>query len=357
MPPKRGRPATRTNSSVFVVQETTEQTPPPVQETVEQTPLPVLEITEKPPKRPNLTADDIVGKQEWQLFSQLVDGSNATLAEQPAKNAMSILASTFKTPLDVIQHQLEVKNKIVIKRVGAKIIAHHVDNSSLTFTMPDLSQPISWVNMLQDILTQRKVPSPIQPAVSHQMQLLLALCARLPPIRKLIVHKQKQEIVLNIIGTGFDAIVRIVGGQVIENRRFTQFCVPWRNVPQANTALGTQILMIADDATTIYVEIMSTPAGGYIGVHDYGVVRFMCLSLTNAMVKYRLSKPTLIMLNTINPSLVVLKTPNSTFHGVVERIEKKNRESLWLEGGRRFAWSDIENLDTVLSEFSLQGKL
>ena len=352
MPPKRGRPLTRTNSSVSAQNISTSV----VQETIEQTPTPVLEITVQETKKPNLTVDDLVGKQEWVLFSQLVDGSNATLAEQPAKNAMIILASTFKTPLDVVQHQLEVQ-KIVIKRVGANIIAHHVDNSSLTFTMPDLSQPISWVNMLQDIFTQRKVPSPVQPVVSHQLQLVLALFAKLPPFQKLVVHMKGPEIVLNIVGKGFDAIVRIVGEQVLENRRFPELCVPWRKTTQANTALGTQIIMIPDNATVNLVEIVSTPAGGYIGVHNYGVGGFVCLSLTNAMVKYRLSKPTLIMLNTINPSLVVLKTPNSTFHGVIERIEKKNKEFLWLEGGRRFAWSEIENLDTVFYEFSQQGKL
>jgi len=333
MPPKRRRPATRTNSSVFVVQETTEQAPTPVQETIEQT-----------PKRPNLTADQIHGDPDWRLFSQLVDGSNATLAEQPAKNAMSILASTFKTPLDVVQHKLEVK-KIVIKRIRGNIIAHHVDNSSLTFTMPDLSQPISWVNMLQDIFTQKKVPSPVQPAVPHQMRLLLAMFARLPPFNKLVIHKKGQEIDLNIIGQGFDAIVRIVGEQVLESRRFPQLCVPWRKTTQANTALGTQILMMPDDSTINFVEIVPTPTGGYIGVFNYGVGGFVCLSKTDAMAKYRLSKPTLIRLDTINPSLVI------------ERIEKKNREYVWLEGGRRFAWSEIENLDTVLSEFSQQGKL
>jgi len=347
MPPKRAR-KTETKSSTSSVQE---QASSAVQE---QTFSPVQEA-----KRPNLTAAQIHRNPDWGFFNRLVDGSNAILAEQPAKNAMSILASTFNTPLDVVQHQLEVKKKIVIKRDGAKITAHHVDNSSLTFTMPDLSQPISWVNMLQDIFSKKTLPPPGLPVVSHQMQLLFAMFARLPPFKKLVIHKKEQEIDLNIIGQGFDAIVRIIGEQVLESRRFPQLCVPWRKTTQANTALGTQILMMPDDSTINFVEIVPTPTGGYIGVCNYGVGGFVCLSKTNAMAKYRLSKSTLIRLDTINPSLVVLKTPNSTFHGVVERIENKNREFVWLEGGRRFAWSEIENLDTVLSEFfqQEQGKL
>jgi len=340
MPPKRAR-NTKTKRTTLV-QETTEQISSPVQES----------------KRPNMTIVQIKENQEWDLFSKLINCSNTILEEQPAKNVMSILASTFKTPLDVVSHQLEFK-KLVIKRVGVNIIAHHVDNPSFTLTMRDLSEPVLWVNMLIDIFTQSKVPSPLIPAVSHRMQLVLALCARLPPITKLVIHKKGNEIDLNIIGQGFDAIVRIVGEQVLESRRFPQLCVPWRKTTQPNTALGTQIIMIPDDSIISLVEIVPTPAGGYIGTHNYGVGGFMCLSKTDAMVKYRLSKPTLIMLNTINPSLMVLKTPNSSFHGVVERIEKKDREYVWLEGGRRFSWNDekIDNLDNVLSKFSQQGRL
>ena len=343
MPPKRAR-NTRTQSSTYVVQKTTEQTSPPLQDPIEQV-----------SKRPNLTVEQIKGKDEWSLFSDLVDGSNATLAEQPAKKAMIILASTFG-PIDPVKQEIVHKN-IVVKRVGAKITAHHIEQKSLTLTMQDLSEPTLWFRMILDIFSTKTLPPPVLPVVSHQMQLLLALCARLPPIKKLVVHKQGQEIVLNIIGNGFDAIVRIIGEQVLENRRFPQFCVPWSISPQANTALGTQILMIPDGATTIYVEIMATPAGGYIGVHDYGIGMFVCLSLSNAMKKYRLNKPTLIMLNTINPSLVVFKTPNSPFHGTIEQIENKNSLFVWLKGGIRFFRSEVENLDTILSQFSQQGKL
>jgi hypothetical protein len=105
------------------------------------------------------------------------------------------------------------------------------------------------------------------------------------------------------------------------------------------------------------VEIVPTPSNGYIGFHDYGVEGFVCLSLQNAMKKYRLSKPIHITLSYINPSLMVLKTPNSSYDGVIEQIQKKDREFVWFEGGRRFSWSEIQNLDTVFYEFSQSGKL
>lgn len=303
----------------------------------------------------NLIFSATTQRPEWDSFYELMKGSCTILAEKPAKDAMSILASTLKTPLDVVKQELEYKN-IVIRREGAKIIAHHVDNSSVTFTMPDLSQPISWVHMLHYIFTQKKVTSPAQPSVPPQMQLLLSLFAKLPPVQKLVVHKKGQEIVLNVVGKGFDAIVRIVGEEVFENRSFPQLCVPWRKTPQANTALGTQIFMMPDDSTINLVDIVSTPVGGYIGVHNYGVGGIVCLSLSNAMVKYRFSKPTLIRLDSINHSLVVLKTPNTPYHGVIKRIEKSNSEFVWLEGERHY-YSEIVNLDKVLYEFSQLGKL
>jgi len=327
----------------------------PTVQTVSAQETPVSTQTDSVNVAENLIFSTTTQRPEWDSFYELMKGSCTILEEKPAKDAMSILTSTLKTPFDVVKQELEYK-KILIRRVGTNIVAHHVDNSSVTFTMPDLTQPILWVYMLQDIFTQKKVPSPAQPSVPHQMQLLLALLAKLPPVQKLVVHKKEQEIILNVVGKGFDAIVRLVGEEVFENRSFPQLCVPWRKITQANTALGTQIIMMPDDSTINLVEIVSTPVGGYIGVHNYGIGGFLCLSLTNAMAKYLLSKPTLIRLDSINPSLVVIKTPNTLYHGVIKQIEKSNREFVWLEGERR-SWSEIVNLDTVLSEFSQQGKL
>jgi hypothetical protein len=359
MPPKRTsfkrsspRATSGASAKVASAQPASSAKPDYVQETPESTaPSASVHIAE------NMMFSDTTQRPEWDLFLELIDGSCTILAEIPAKMAMNLLAKTFNSPLDVVKQELQIQ-QIVVIRAGTKITAHHVEQPSLTFTMHDTSQPILWLKMLQETFSKKMtLTTPTLPQVSKQIQTLLRLCTRLPPLKKMVVNKQGDEMVLNIIGDGFNAIVRIVGEQVLENRRFPQFCVPWSTSPRANTALGTQILMIPDNATKIMVEIVPTPSNGYIGFHDYGVEGFVCLSLQNAMKKYRLSKPIHITLSYINPSLMVLKTPNSSYDGVIEQIQKKDREFVWFEGGRRFSWSEIQNLDTVFYEFSQSGKL
>ncbi len=352
------------------VVETTVQATPVVDATVQATPVvdataqvpPVVEATIQAP--PSHLEADVRSLDIWDKFRSLISASLFVMHEKASKEAMLLIATTNKCQIDA--NNRIVIGDLVIVRDGAKITAHQRNEPSFVLSLEDFTQPVLWVQMLQRSFAARIRPTPLpsnSPALqtpsnaTNPMQLVMALLARLPIFTRLVISSQQSgEISLNIIGRTFNAIVIIVGEQVYEVRRYAQFSVPWRDAPQANPALGAQIMMITADATKIHAEIVPTPSKGYIGAHYCEGGDFVCLSRTDAMVKYRLVKPRLILFDHINPSLVVIKKPHLSFHGVIESIEKKSRTSLFLSG-KEYSWDQVENLDTVFSDFANHGKL
>ena len=350
MPPKRPCFKKRPTSNQIAAAKQT--TPPDI--AVELS-IPIMESVVQPP--PAVLESSIKKNQEWFPFLNLMDVSCVAASHQPFVNAMHLIASVYNVnPND---KELLIGN-IVVRRTGAKITGHHREQPSLTFDMTESSQPILWVEMVKRFFAERRIHPPPKPSptpATSQWQLVMKLLAKLPVIKKLVIWSERcGEIILNVIGKTFNAIVRVVGDRIHEDRRYTQLCVPWRDAPQANPALGTQIIMIPPGATKIHIEIVPTASGGYIGNHCYGVGGLLCLSLPNAMAKYRINKPMLIHLDYINPSLVVIKQPHSSFHGVIECIEMKSRTGVII-GEKQYAWTELDNLDAVLADFANDGNL
>jgi hypothetical protein len=322
-----------------------------------------------PPKRAHkelaITATDEQISFEGMVV--LADASVFQLAILYAKSMMQVISTLCKVPCDASLQQV-VSGEIVFQRHGTQIYAHHLLDPTVAYEMD--KPPYLWIRWLKTIFASKKqrieeqVPS-VNPHVNiekdQNFNTLLSLLTKLPKVTKLVILRMDDgKIILQVLGTLLDAVITIENGGWIECDTVTKpgenrLRVPW-GPKKSNAALGAQMMMIAGDAKTWIVEIVFTGVR-LIGLHKFDMVGgIVCFTTPNEVKKISFNRFQCPSLDRQNKNLVVVKTPDSPFDGVIKTIQKRGRDEYELQDGSLLPLTSAQSLDVVISSFKKTGR-
>jgi hypothetical protein len=175
------------------------------------------------------------------------------------------------------------------------------------------------------------VPDPDLP--QSNFEVLCELITRLLHFKTLCVSKNDNgNITMRVIaemwnGRRVDAVVLIVNGRYTECLVESEQHEPILNVPwvpaKPNPQLKAQLYMISQEVASFDVTIKPAILGGYMGVHWYPKVGgIVCFTSASEVSKFSFLSSQDPKLDADNPTLAVIKTPNSNFDGVLKTIKK-----------------------------------
>jgi hypothetical protein len=186
---------------------------------------------------------------------------------------------------------------------------------------------------------------------------LCDLEAQLPHFDELHIHKKDNgSIIMRVLaakldGRKLDAVIRIENGAFNEclvetDPHEVKLYVNWLQ-EHSNPSLEAQLKMIAHEAPTFDVTIQPAKSG-YVGIHRYPRVGgIVCATSASKAAKYTFLPSQHPRLDAANPTLAIVKTPNSPFNGVVKAF-KKVVGGLEIDG-KVMPSRDVMLLDKVLS--------
>jgi hypothetical protein len=198
---------------------------------------------------------------------------------------------------------------------------------------PHMESPATAVPAKRPHVESLDVAVTVLPQKSN-FDVLCDLGIQLPRFGKLLILKMKDgSIIMRVLaeklnGRKLDAVIRIENGNFKEcfvetkNNELKLF-VTWLQ-KHSNPSLEDQLKMIAHDAPTFDVTIKPATSGdGYIGIHRYhGVGGIVCFTSASKMSKISFQQSQYPSLDVANPTLAIVKTPNSPFDGVLKTIKK-----------------------------------
>ena len=176
------------------------------------------------------------------------------------------------------------------------------------------------------------IPDPDLPQKSN-FEVLCELVTRLPHFKTLSIYKKNDgSIILRVLaetwnGRRVDAAISIDNGRYTECLVETEQHEPRLNVPwvpaKPNPQLKAQLDMISPEIASFVVTIKPAILGGYMGVHWYPKVGgIVCFTSASEVSKFSFLPSQDPKLDADNPTLAVIKTPNSNFDGVLKTIKK-----------------------------------
>jgi len=285
---------------------------------------------------------------------------------QDAKTTMLQLKTICGGSIDGNYQQIVFGN-IVIQRQGSHIYAHHITDATVAYDMDRL--PYFWVEWLKKIFAPKKqrIEDPLPtaaPAINsvynEEFYILLCLLAKLPKHEKLVIIRLKDgKIILQVLGNLLDAVITIENGEYFECSTETEpgqlkLSVPWE-APKPNEPLGSQMMMIPEDATTWDMEIIGE-GNILVGIHHYANVGGnICLTAPKQAKKVAFTRSQLPKFEG-NKNLVVVKTPGTPFSGVIKTFKERERYRYRLENGEFLPLKGTQPLDIVIHNFKQNAR-
>jgi len=295
----------------------------------------------------------------------LACASEILRARQNAISTMQILEILCGYKGDPKYQQI-VWGSIVIQRDESRIYAHHITDPTVTYDMDRL--PYYWMKWLKTILTPKKqrVEEPVPtraPDINSvndaNFNTLLCLLTKLPKHEKLVIIRQENgKIILQVLGILLDAVITIENGDWFECSVETEpdqdkLRVPWET-SKPNEPLSSQLMMIPVDTPTWSMEIIGCV--NLVGIHHYAnVVGNICLTSPKKMEKILFDRSQRPRFND-NKNLVVVKTTDSPFNGVVRTFKKRVRDGYQLDDDELIPLKRAKPLDKVIQDFKQNAR-
>jgi hypothetical protein len=229
--------------------------------------------------------------------------------------------------------------------------------------------PYFWVEWLKKLFAPKKqrVEEPLPtaaPAINSvndpTFYTLLCLLAKLPKHDKLVIIRLEDgKIILQVLGNLLDAVITIQNGEYFECSTETEpgqlsLRVPWET-PKPNEPLGAQLMVIPEDAATWSIEIVGE-GNILVGIHHYANVGGnICLTAPKQAKKVAFTRSQLPKFEG-NKNLVVVKTPGTSFSGVIKTFKKRERDGYRLENGELLPLKGAQSLDMVIQNFKRNAR-
>jgi len=270
-------------------------------------------------------------------------------------------------PVQAVPNPDELANLILLATAGALELQKNLFLSRSTLQRSYTIRNTYSVGSNADAFSTKRqhVEPPVitvpAPQKKSNFEVLCALVAQLPPFKTLnFIKMDDGSIIMQVIakmldGRSVDAVITIKNGNFSECLVETKpeqikLSVPWVPTTQ-NPKLGAQLLMIAHDAMTVDVTIKPATSGdGYIGIHRYhGVGGIVCFTSASVMEKISFQPTLHPSLDVPNPTLAIIKTPNSPFEGFLKPI--KEVAGGFEIDGRVIPSGEVLLLDKAISAF------
>ena len=268
-------------------------------------------------------AQAVLNQDDLSFFDILATVGADKLSKDPVLSQLTLpMSYTIHEPCGFGSHADAVMMQQSFK--GWLQTTHEMYHAALRANRPCVESPVITV---PPAATVTVLPQP------SNFDVLCDRVAQLPPFDKLQILKMDDgSIIMQVIakmldGRSVDAVITIKNGVFSECLVETKpeqikLNVPWVPTKQ-NSKLRAQLITITQEAATFDVTINPATSGdGYVGIHRYpGVGGIVCIT-SSEVSKFSFQPSLHLRLDAPNPTLAIVKTPNSPFDGVLKTFKK-----------------------------------